>query len=401
MRTISEKVSKVGLLCVFGLSAATAQPPMPSKPPRPAVASITLGELEKNAGGPTLITLHFKESTAQEILNELSKQGDIRVRANFWSDEQRTKKYSLDVEKRPFWEAMSEIGDKLKLFPQQWGGQNGMVLSPDNEGSSKGSVQLETPLLSIIAKTLTRTHSINYKTKTGQDQPEVPSMTLQSVILFDPKLQLLNNAAKATVTEIVDDKGKTLKGEQNDIYVYGEAPVQWQMQVPLKYSTTMGKKLTRLKGTFQAFVVARRETWDIPDILKVKGLSKTFKFGTKEETYTIEEVTKQGDGIQIRITVKRPLEIAPTQADNTPEGQQLKYARRDWSRWMRLTDEKGNQYQGYNSGSSEDEMSFTFNNNQQFPGDEKAGEPVKLEIDVPLEFRLLEVPFEFKDLVLP
>ncbi len=46
-------------------------------------------------------------------------------------------------------------------------------------------------------------------------------------------------------------------------------------------------------------------------------------------------------------------------------------------------------------------MNFTFNSNQQFPGDEKAGEPDKLEIDIPLEFRLLEVPFEFKDLPLP
>jgi hypothetical protein len=260
---------------------------------------------------------------------------------------------------------------------------------------------LETPLLSIVAKTLSRTHTVNYKGKKGQDQPETPTMTLQSVVLIDPKLKLLSNAAKAKVTEIVDEKGKTLKGDQDDIWIYGESSALWQMQVPLKYSTTMGKKLERLSGSFQAFVVAHSESWEIPDILNAKDATKTVKIGGKEETYTLEEVKKTGDSVSVRFSIKRPLEIAPSPADNTPEGQQLKWARRDWSRWMHLTDEKGKQYQGYNSGGSEDEINFTFNNNQQFSGDEKAGEPVKLQIDIPLEFRLLEVPFEFKDLLLP
>lgn len=392
-----------GLFFALTGSGVLAQPPMPPRPPKPAAPSITLKELERGVGGPTLITLHFKDATMQEILNELSKQSGIRVRANFWGDEQRKKTYSLDIEKRPFWEVVSEIGDKLKLFPQQWGGQNGLVLSPDSEGSSRGSTQLDTPLLSIVAKTLTRTHTVNYKknSTTNQDQPETPSMMLQSVLLIDPKLQLLNNASRANVTEIVDEKGKTLKGEHDEIYIYGEAPVLWQMQLPLKYSATMGKKLAHLSGTFRAFVVARDEKWEISDILKAKGATKTVKIGGKEETYTLEEVTKQGESVQVRISIKRGIEIAPPPADNTPEGQQLKYARRDWSRWMRLADEKGNSYQGYNSGGGDDEMSFSFNNNQQFPDDVKAGEPVKLQINVPLEFRLLEVPFEFKNLVLP
>ena len=386
---------------VLPCSVTVAQPPMPAKPPKPAAPPITLAELEKNLGEPTIVTIHAKDATVQEIISQLSKQSGIRVRANLWSDDQRTKKYAIDIEKQPFWKALNEIGDKLKLFPQQWGGNSGLVLTPDSDGASKGAPQLETPFLSIIAKTLTRTHSINYKNKDGKDQPETPSMTLQSMILLDPKLQLLSNAAKAKVTEIVDEKGKSLKSEQDDIYVYGESPVQWQLQVPLKYSGTMGKKLAHLSGTFRAFVVARSETWDISDILKVKGATKTVKIGTKEETYTIEEVTKTGESVQVRISVKRAVEIAPSPTDNTPEAQQLKYARRDWSRSMRLTDAKDNQMQGYNSGGGEDEMNFTFNNNQQFPGDEKAGEPVKLQIDIPLEFRLLEVPFEFKDLLLP
>jgi hypothetical protein len=393
--------SAVCAVAVSLIGSALAQPPMPPKAPRPAAPPITQQELERGAGGPTLITLHFKDVTIQDILGELSKQSGLRVRANFWSDEQRKKKYSLDMDKMPFWQAVKEIGDKLKLFPQQWGGQSGLVLSPDSDGSSGGSVQLNTPLLSIVAKTLTRTHTINYKAKSTADQPEPPNMSLQTAILIDPKLRLLNNAARATVTEIVDEKGKSLKGDQNDIYIYGETPSLWQMQVPLKYSTTMGKKLARLSGSFHAFVVARFETWDIPDVMKAKGATKIVKIGTKDETYTLEDITKNGDSIQVRISVKRALEIAPPPADTTAEGQQLKYARRDWSRWMRLEDAKGNQYQGYNSGGSEDEMNFTFNSNQQFPGDMKAEDPQKMQIDIPLDFRLLDVPFEFKDLLLP
>jgi hypothetical protein len=398
-----KKIFVVGALVICCLETAQSQPPLPAKPTKPIAPPITLKELEREAGGPTLVTLRFKDATHQEILNELGKQGNVQVRSNFWSDEQRNKKYSIEVDKKPFWDAIAEIGDKMKLFPQQWGGQNGMVLSPESGGSSRGAIQLATPLFSIIAKTISRTHAVNFSPKfeAGKTPPETPSMTLETEILLDPKLRLLNNAAKATVKEIVDDKGKSLKGDQDEIWVHGQAPLQWQMQVPLKYSATMGKKIARLQGSFHAFVVARHEKWEIPDVMKAKGATKTVKIGNRDETYTLEEIVKEGDSVRIKILIKRELEIAPPSVQNTPEAQQLKYARRDWSRWMRLSDAKGNTYQGYNSGGAEEEMNFIFNSHQQYPDDPKAGEPDKLLIDIPLEFRQLEVPFTFKDLVLP
>jgi hypothetical protein len=398
-----KKIFVVSALTICCLEAAQSQPPLPPKATRPAAPPITLKELERETGGPTIVTLRFKDAKHQEVLNELSKQGNVQVRGNVYSDDQRNKKYSIEVDKKPFWDAIAEIGDKMKLFPQQWGGQNGMVLSPDNDGSPRGATQLATPLLSIVAKTISRTHTVNFKPtlEAGKTPPETPSMTLQTVILLDPKLRLLNNATKAAVNEIVDDKGKSLKGDQDEIWVYGESPLQWQMQVPLKYSATMGKKIARLQGSFRAFVIARHEKWEIPDVMKAKGATKTVKIGNRDETYTLEEIVKEGDSVRIKILLKRELEIAPPSAQNTPEAQQLKYARRDWSRWMRLSDAKGNTYQGYNSGGGEEEMNFTFNSHQQYPDDEKAGEPDKLLIDIPLEFRQLEVPFTFKDLVLP
>src|SRR5687768_5849783 len=125
----------------------------------------------------------------------------------------------------------------MNMFPQQWGGQKGMVLSPESGGSPRGVTQLATPLLSIIVKTISRTHTVNFtpKFEPGKTPPETPSMTLETEILLDPKLRLLNNSTKATVTEIVDDKGKSLKGDQDEIWVHGQAPLQWRMQVPLKY----------------------------------------------------------------------------------------------------------------------------------------------------------------------
>ena len=399
-----KKILVASTILIGSLEVAHSQPPMPARATKPPVPPITLKELEREAGGPTLVTLRFKEAKHQEILSELGKQANISLRANIWSgDEKRNKKHSLEIDKKPFWDAVAEIGEKMQLFPQQWGGQNGMVLSEDQGEASRGATQMATPMFSITAKTISRTHTVNFtpKVEASKAQPETPSMSLQTAILIDPKLRLLNNAAKASVTEIVDEKGKSLKGAQDDIWVHGESPLLWQMQVPLKYSATMGKKIARLQGSFRAFVIARHERWEIPDVLKAKGASKTVKIDNRDETYTLEEIVKEGDSVRISIKVNRELEIAPRPGDSTPEAQQLKYARRDLSRWMRLSDAKGNAYQGYNSGGSEDEMSFTFNSNQQFPDDAKPGEADKLVIDIPLEFRQLEVPFTFKDLVLP
>lgn len=400
----------ISLLSTSLLSPLHAQPPEPPRPPKPPVPPITLEELTTLAGGPTRITMHLKDATYLQILAELSKQSGVRVRGQFWDEAQRKKTFTVDIENQPFWDAVRIIGDQLKIFPQQWGGQAGLVLTPDSDGRLRGAKQLSAPMMTAVVRGIQRTHNVNYSSpenaNPAQAKPDTPRISLTGLLMVDPKLRLLNNMARSKVTEAVDDKGVSLVADKEEGWLYGDNQLLWQLQFSLKYRPDIGKKLTRLNGSLRFYVVARFDTWEITDLDKAKGASKTVKLGKREETYTVDSIAKEGEGYRIKLTVSRKVEAAPPPEEATPEAQQLRQARRDLARWMSLKDAAGQEYYGYFAGGSfnegaEDNIEFVFNNNQQFPGDEKAGDPKKLRIDIPIEFRELTVPINFKDLVLP
>src|SRR5437867_1015720 len=117
----------VALILLSGWTVALqAQPPQPPPKAKP-LPKITLEELDKAIGGPTLITLHRQDAPRRQVLLELAQQ----VRAS-GVDLRPTgepgdinKMVSVDIDKQPFWSAMQTLAPKLGMFPQRWGWGNG------------------------------------------------------------------------------------------------------------------------------------------------------------------------------------------------------------------------------------------------------------------------------------
>jgi hypothetical protein len=402
-----------GVLLSFLAASACAQPPDKPQPPKAAAKSITLEELTREAGGPALVTLNVKEVPFRQVFVEITRQTGVPIRGGYWDGERDKKAVTLSIEKQPFWTAMREVGAKLDLYPQQWGMQNGLVLSQDSDGRMRGATQFSHPLMTMMVKSISRTHNvelrdpdttkvINGPAKPGVSTAPVPSvnMTLEGMVLVDPKLRLMPGMGRAKLTEIIDEKNQSLKSE-NEIYFYGESPLLWNMQVPLTYRATMGKKIAHLRGSVKFFVVSRSEKWEITDVMKAKGAKKTVKTLAGEETYTLSEAVQEGESYRFKLDVARPQVIARPVEENTPEGQQLLAARRDLNRWARLEDDKGRTFWPQGGGGADDSVTMQYGEIRQFPGDEKLNAPHKMVIEIPLEFRELEVPFDFKDLPLP
>jgi hypothetical protein len=193
----------------------------------------------------------------------------------------------------------------------------------------------------------------------------------------------------------VDEKGLSLAGES--ALASSQFPLRVNLQIPLTWRTGMGKKLARLRATVTGFIITKREVWEVPDVLNAKDASKTVRGPEGEETYTLLGVQKTGSLYQVRIKVTRePLLVPPEIA---PEGRLILYMRRELSRLARLMDAEGRFYRASGAGGSQSVYILTFH---AIPGEgEKPGEPQKLVLDIPTEFRQLEIPIDLKDIPLP
>ncbi len=388
---------KTRFLLTLGLVAAPlwAQPPEPRKS-KPAAPPISLEEANKVLGGPTLITLHLKDATPQNIVKEFARVSGVAVRM-YYGGLERAKTLSIDLENQPFWSAMRELCTLLGATPQPFSGDSTIVLQPGAAGWAGGAMLTLSPLVSLRLSQISHTHTFKLSNegegiKAVSDEHSLP---IVGMFLFDPKVRPLSNPMQVTITGAVDEKGVAITSEP--AHAYSQMPLMSSLQIPLKWRADMGKKLVRLRGNLKCIVMSKREVWEIPDVLNAKETSKTVRGPDGDEIYTFLGVQKTGNQYQVRVKIERPQAlIHPNQQ---PDAQQFLYARRDVGRLMKLQDANGRNL-GWQGGGGGDDAIVTHFAELQDAG-EKSEAPQKLILEIPLEFRELEVPFELKDLPLP
>lgn len=383
---------------------ATAQPPGTNPVPAPPVPSITLDAAAPLLGGPTRVTLHLKDATAQAVIDAFSQQSGVPLRMLFFEEAAPPPKYTIDIENQPFWTALNEVSRKLQLAPQLAGDRNIQDLLPGNPDETLGVLLPAHPLVTLTARELRHEHNFSLKGTVENVQATNDRHTLyfNGWVLLDPKVRVAPSTTPVvTITEAVDDKGNALTDNQGGAS-FVQSPVLWDLQVNLQGRADAGQKLTRLKGSIKAFIVTKREVWEVPNLGDVVGpVIKTIKSEQGNETYKLLDLAQEGKVYEITMSVQRPPQAAPEAppADEDFNAQQLRLARQDIGAMARLLDAKGRDIPYIGSRVEGENTVLQFG--PQSEGENAPGIPVKIVFDIPVEFRELEIPFEYKNLPLP
>lgn len=353
-------------------------------------------------GGSTLITLQMTEANAKQVFDDLRRQTDLPLEAyspSAWTTLKKTA--NVQIAKQPFWAAIRELQNIWDFRLESYPGRPGYTILPYGTGEFGRAQQVGPCLISLTGLNYARSVSF------GRDGKVVPGGSFHAAVsaFFDPKIQTLRNSVYCQLEEAVDEKGRSLKSPdaQNGL-LYDSNPVR--LQLKLQELPNMGKKLARLRGTLGFVAVTSREVWQVPDVLQARDVERVVKRDDGEERYFLDAVKSEGENYIVQLTVSRPRtdtrrvallgngrNIFLSEAALYDQVRLVDAQNRDWLRANYRTQIQGDKDTSITSAT------FTFRKRVGAEGD--TGPPAKLIVTIPMQWREVQVPFEFLDLPLP
>lgn len=410
-RWMTVLVLALGLLSGAGTYSALAQPDAPAYgmgSRTPAAPPITAEELDRLTGGPTLLTLHFKDARPQDVLDEVIKQSkaqgvEVRTvetrRPN--AVPPNAQPVTLDIEKQPFWVAMKTLLPMLHLFSAPDGRGNGILLwgfaGPRGQGRMQGPSVMGADCLLYVEQI----ERVQRATLIPGDQapPErQDNLNIAMSAFVDPKIHVLPERAAVLVDTAMDENRRALTLQQDGRNSYYGSSQPVVLQIPLNCPTNLGTRIARLRGTLRLAVISRQERWEVPAVLDARNLSRT----VDNTRYSVTSVVAQGEQYTVNITISRPQPAGGPGENFNPFGS---------TRTLRLLDQDDHEFQLRSSQFGGDGQAYTGTLIYARPGlgfnplgganAQPVGDPKKLVWEIPSEIRTLEVPFEFADMPIP
>lgn len=342
--------------------------------------------------GPSLLTIHLQDATPKAIFDEIAKQGRTQFSlwpSNLWN-QRGWRRIDVDVDRRPFWEVTRDVCARTGCHLQQIGSDRRLSIAQGGDNWTAGPAVASGPFM-IVARSLSRSSNVDL----AQPQNVQRDFSISFVVLPEPKLRILQSSYEAKVEVAVDDRGTSLvpttaSPEAGELMNNNSFPYN----VTARLSTAApggGKRIARLRCSTQFLVQTRRDVIEVPDLLNARNVTKT----VAGRRLVVRSVQKNGEQYSVSVSLYRDdLSRADWEQFRSPSSQ------------IQVLDAGGNAFspRGWSGGGSDAEMQYTFEfARQPADGDEshRPGEPDKLVWELPLESRLMTIPFEFNDLPMP
>ncbi len=417
-------LSKLALRSALILSAlclmqvAHAQPLQPEADKKPP---LTAEEVDRLIGGPTLVTLHAKDTLPKAVFEQLGQQVGMEF-ANYpsvWVPERLKVPITVDIERQPFWLAVRPLAAQTNLHLARYVYRPGLTVMPGDDPRLRGVATMQGPFL-IVANYLQQTLSLPdvlIGRSTAAPPAEATTEPISHVepgslvalareefkvvlnVFPDPKLRLIPYGAKFKLDEAVDEKDISLLPDVREFPIEVSQSAL-NITATLNHPAHIGKRLVRLRGSILVYAITKREVWEVPNILAVKALGKTVASGDSSRRFTINGVKKNGEQYEVEVAITRQDFIAP-ESISLEERQLNSYLNGETFRSARLLDAKGRHFTFYTyrtAGPQSYTLVFTKTN---LSAEDQPAQPAKLVWEVPVEFHQIAVPFEFTNLPLP
>jgi hypothetical protein len=339
--------------------------------------------------GPSIVTLDYDAAEIKTVLDDLGRQAHAHIMLPNVNWGGVPKSVTIHIHHQPFWIAMTELCQKTGLCPQFDSSDHKMTLVPGNDFLS-GIVQYQGPFL-VVARRIMQNAELSLAT----GQAERRSTSLEMAILAEPKLTLVGHAYMPHIDTAIDDTGNSLTPGRARFrfnpMMFNAMNVDdsrlWMANVMLECPDDHSKKIAKLKGSFRTAIETRSEAWIIPNILKAQTPTRTFG----SSTFTVDSITQTQNVYMVR--------ISGTRLATTGDDAFLGLGQID------LLDAHGKPLTrhpmgGMGGAGGMNRMMYAFSFDSNDPAN-PAGEPTKMVWNVPVGTKVIDVPFEFKNLPLP
>jgi len=246
----------------------------------------------------------------------------------------------------------------------------------------------------IVANTLTRNQSVQL-TNDGAGKTD-DNFGLQLTAFAEPKLRVLRAGNMVNLDEATDDRGNSLLPGPSTApryYGYYSGAGAWHLFANLQYPKEPGTRITRLRASATFTVQTKSQRIEVNHLPEVKDHVQVVGGTTR---ITIHEFKKAAGDAQYQLKVSVGSEV--TGLNRWDEMQKSIQSH------LHVLDANGRAWdsRGWSTNTSNAEMTMEITYMRgNGPDGRPAGDPVKLEWEIPTETRDLTIPFEFTDLPMP
>lgn len=340
--------------------------------------------------GPTLVTLSLKDADAKAVFDALFKAAKAEYSVYPENALQNAGKLSVDYDRTPFWEAMTDVCKKTGMNVRHMYDGHKLTVAAERGNGPMFSPQVVAGPVLVTAEGMNVSANINFANAASASR----AGGLSLMVLLEPRFRATGGVIQ--VDRLVDDRGESLllEGEAarratgSPGTLSQQADSVWSGNVPVRMPKE-GTRLAKFEGQIVLTTHAHVEKVEIGDVLKAAEVTKV----VGEKRFTVHAVAREGDGFTIKMTLFRGnMDPGEWQWFNYPYGR------------IRLVDAKGKDLSPSSGSGGNDgqkaEFQMTFNRNNVGGGGE-VGEPAKFVWELPVDSHRMIAPFSFKDLPLP
>lgn len=381
--------------------AARAQPTAaPEQAPEMPLLPLGLEDWLALKGGLTRFKFEAQNATAAEIARALREQTglDVEITDDMALPLENPPRYSIEAAGQPLWEAVAmwkrgnkALGLKESYLSGRW------TLSPWNVMREGAGLSAGPCFLAATHLSIERAATLKAQNQLGDASN---FLTIEVSIRIDPRFAPQVLALAPQMESAVDDKGRS-------VAVSKQAQLEWPRGTELNVFPHLeapagdARFLRSVKGTLRLAVQTQGERWEV-DLEEAGPRQKSFKSDASQVTARFEKLESQGEGWVVKLSFEQK-----------SLGANRVFKSRDDNWWAELS----SAFEGRSgvsvlsasgrkmfSTGSQDKSSFengVHKSSTEIRYDAADSPPTKLIVEVPLEWREVQIPFEFKDIPLP
>jgi hypothetical protein len=369
-------------------------------PPAPLSAE----ELQKIAGGPTLITFTGKDVPVQDVVAIFRKAVGLSPddSFSFGRNKGAPKVISVDWKEVPFWDAAREVEALTGLMWQpQFYDRLSLTAMAAKGGGLNGRLVADTPYFKMIAAEIQHSTSSRldlFPARKKKPQWSSDSTQLTLMLYQDPKFFL--EAGSVWISDLKTSvTGLASQVDCSEDSYYPGSSLFFKFYAPLGPGLPTGTRVATLTGTVHAEIALSKQIWKLADLTEATEAKVTI--GTGE--YTFERAVVQGRDLIINLKASPGVasQPHPNRSRNTSlNAPEMTFVHVD------VLDGQGHKLRrngapqlspGSGPQSRKAQMRFVLTT---FDGKPLPG-PYSLEWTVATATRPVEIPLELKDLVIP
>jgi hypothetical protein len=382
--------SKIWLLAIALTSFAQNAHAQPQNPPPKKILAV---EAAQKLGGPTLISLHFNQTTALTVVESLARQAGLAVDPAAVEVLQNQPIASLNIDRQPFWPVMQSLASRLKINlglnpqPNFASSQRGLAIGLAND-SIQGPAEMCGPFMLVV-------------TSTGRSIPlaadRTPAsgqrVTIEFVLLADPKLHA-RGRPNGQQLELITDLGGPLQIQRPADYWATDLkepwPLCWRFKAIAELAESGVRSINNVRGQLTGILAPLSwQPWEISEVLNGKELSQS----TSGATFSFRGLTKASGFAPYHLALSSGGRGETADAGWPPRSDLDRIAS------LQLLDAQGHRFvpQSWRFENGNFLVAFTAATGAAAT----QGEPAKLIWSLPTEIAEIQIPFEFPGLPLP